>query len=556
MMMIRNRTTAVALFLGAALGRTADAFTAAPWTTTTTHQRHTRTSFTTMDGIPNHKRAAPLELSSKNSGGNDEIDDWYADFDPSEFDSAPVVETSSYGGGRGGGGGRPYGQDRYGGGGGGRGYGGGGGGRAYGGGGRGGGGGNAGYERDTSMDNSNIDVKAVEGLIADRSQARRVGDFDRADALRDQLLQDFGVQVWDRDRVWRSGCSASGSGRPPQRGGGGRFGGGGGGGDRFGGGRRSRPPKDFGPTGHDYIMSPDAGPITATITEDEINALIAERLQNKMSRNFPEADRIQGELASLGVYVHDAMKEWRGDGVMFGDYNANGINPGRQRNSRSDRNKPYTQSEYSAEDVELSEDQVAEIDALVSRRAGAKLSRDYRNADAIRDQLREEYNVYLDDRLRQWSVGGDFGPDAPGNQDQKRPWTQSRFSEAVADDGLEAEIVKQLEERSEAKKARDYATADSIRDNLLEDYNVVINDRLREWSVGGDFDLPTKNNRDRDRPFVRRGGGDLTEDEIAEITEMVQARAEAKKMSDFDTADSIRDALEARFSVKVDDRSE
>ena len=93
-----------------------------------------------------------------------------------------------------------------------------------GGGGRGGGG--AGYERDTSMDNSNIDVGAVEGLIADRSQARRVGDFDRADALRDQLLQDFGVQVWDRDRVWRSGCSASGSGRPPQRGGGDRFGGG------------------------------------------------------------------------------------------------------------------------------------------------------------------------------------------------------------------------------------------------------------------------------------------------------------------------------------------
>ena len=303
-------------------------------------------------------------------------------------------------------------------------------------------------------------------------------------------------------------------------------------------------------------MSPDAGPISATITEDEINALLAERLQCKLSRNYPEADRIQGELASLGVYVHDAIKEWRGDGVMFGDYNNNGINPGRQRNSRSDRNKPYTQSEYSAEAVELSEDQVAEIDALVSRRAGAKLSRDYRNADAIRDQLREEYNVYLDDRLRQWSVGGDFGPDAPGTQDQNRPWSQSRFSAAVADDGLEVEIVKQLEERSDAKKARDYATADSIRDTLLEDYNVVINDRLREWSVGGDFGLPTKNNRDRDRPFVRRGGGDLTEDEIAEITEMVQARAEAKKMSDFDTADSIRDALEARFSVKVDDRSE
>ena len=148
-----------------------------------------------------------------------------------------------------------------------------------------------------------------------------------------------------------------------------------------------RPPKDFGPTGHDYIESPDAGPVTADISEGEINELIAARLRAKMSRDFDEADRLQSELTDAGVYVHDGMKEWRADGVMFGDY-ANGDRPGRERGSRNDREKSFAQSPYSTGIDSLTADQVAKIDALVSRRAGAKLSRNYRTADNIRDELK------------------------------------------------------------------------------------------------------------------------------------------------------------------------
>jgi cysteinyl-tRNA synthetase len=61
---------------------------------------------------------------------------------------------------------------------------------------------------------------------------------------------------------------------------------------------------------------------------------------------------------------------------------------------------------------------------------------------------------------------------------------------------------------------------------------------------------------DRNRPFERRGGGDISAEEEAEIVAMVSERAEAKQKRDFDTADFLRDELESKYCVKVDDKSE
>jgi cysteinyl-tRNA synthetase len=402
------------------------------------------------------------------------------------------------------------------------------------------------YERDTSRDSSSVDLETVNSLIAARLQARKTGQFEEADGIRDDLLKIHGVSVWDREKTWRSGCSESGSGM--RRSGGreqssGR-------GDR--GGRRTREPKDFGPLGHDYTASSDAGPVSSAITEDEIHALLAERLQYKMSRQFQDADRVQEQLLSNGVYVHDARKEWRADGVMFGDYANEGGKPSRERGSRSDRNRPYAQSEYSDGEV-LTSEQLQSIENLLSRRSGAKQTRNYRVADDIRDELKNDFNVFIEDRLRQWSVGGDFGPDQPGFDDMNRSYTISAHSQPVtpADEAL---IITELEKRSEAKKSRDFETADAIRDNLMDNFNVAVNDRLREWSIGGEFGLPSKSN-DKNRPFARRGGGDLSDEEVAIVTSLVEERDQAKGKRDFATADEIRDELEARFSVKVDDRS-
>jgi cysteinyl-tRNA synthetase len=122
--------------------------------------------------------------------------------------------------------------------------------------------------------------------------------------------------------------------------------------------------------------------------------MLAERLQAKMSRDFQVADGIQRDLIEGGVFVHDGMKEWRADGVPYGSFDSSdGRGPGRTSGSRSDPS--YTKSPYSIA-VEGVEDSV--IDALVAERLMNKMMRSYDNADSIREELRSQYNVLVDDR--------------------------------------------------------------------------------------------------------------------------------------------------------------
>ena len=456
---------------------------------------------------------------------SDSGDDWYADYDPNAYKQYDSSSNGYERGERRGGGGR-------------------------GGGGRGGGGsysrGGSGhdYTRDTSRDTSNVDEAAVDALLSERIAAKRSRDYDTADAIRDQLLQDFGVGVYDKERTWRTGASAGGSGQ--------KFGGGG---RRQQGGRRggSRD-RDFGPNGHDYELSDDAGANASSLSEDEIHAMIAERLQAKLGRDFQTADRIQYELLNSGVYVHDGMKEWRADGVPFGDFAGQGGRPGRTQGSISDRNRPYNKSEYSLE-VEGTTDE--DIRALVEERSKYKSFRDYLNADRIRDDLMELHNVFIDDRLREWSVGGNFGEEYNQQREMSRAmksrgYVKSDSSPDLPSPADEEYVQGKIDERQEAKNVRDYDTADAIRDELLDEFDVVIHDKLRKWSVGGDFgdELPK-----RPGDYVRRGGGDLSEDDVATITSMVAERAQAKKDRNFDVADDIRAHLRDTYEVTVDDRS-
>ena len=313
------------------------------------------------------------------------------------------------------------------------------------------------YQRDFQADDSRVpNEEAVHELIAQRNQARRRREFDLADDIRNELLQKHGVALMDRERMWRTGASDSGSGGGGRWGaarGGGRDGGGrgdrnnnswgrddsnerggrGGGRDRFqprggrDGGRGGRgPPQDFGPNGHDYELSQDAGPNQSNLSEEKINELLAQRLQCKLVRNFRQADEIQNELFHHGVFVHDGNKEWRADGVGFGNSGGgkrgyDDPNPGRTQGSRADLNGPYQMSDFSLplmdeqqiqalkekagdddDNEELLEQATEElrqrIQALVDERLEARQDRNYEVADALRDDLKLDYNVGVCDR--------------------------------------------------------------------------------------------------------------------------------------------------------------
>ena len=468
-------------------------------------------------------------LQSSTDKKADDYDDWYSDFDPSKFDepaSAPApsrfddVPRRDSGGDRGGSRGAPS---------------------RGGGGGYGGGAGSGGhdYSRDTNADNSNVNLDQVNAMIADRLEARKTGRFGDADAIRDQLLDDHGVSVWDKDKQWRSGSSRSGSGknfggRQDSRGGrdGGR--------DSRGGPRKQR---DFGPNGHDYEISPGAGPNTSSLSETEIHRMIAERLQFKMVRDFREADAIQGEFEKFGISVHDGRKEWRADGERFGGGDGDrGGRPGREAGSRADRFRPYEKSEHSEETNDLEQ-----IMHLIEERTEAKKARAFQDADEIQDELRKNFNVEVNDKTRQWSVGGDFGIEY---REASGPYVMASVSQATDES---AEIQSLVDEREEARKQRDFDTADDVKDQLINAYNVVIDDKLRQWSVGGGFD--SGRGPPNTAPFVRRGGGTLTEADEATIIALIEERNEAKKDREFGKADRIRDQLGDDYLVRVDDRS-
>jgi hypothetical protein len=169
------------------------------------------------------------------------------------------------------------------------------------------------YSRDTSNgDLTAVNEDAVNTLLDERLQAKKKGDYDRADALQEELVKDHGVSVWEGDRIWRTGPAAvktrsnnnnkrNSNNNNNKRG-------------------RAQHQRDFGPTGHDYSLSREAGDessFTTHLTLEEIHELLAERLQCKMVRNFQEADAIKDDLKRAGVHVHDGRKEWRADGVPF-----------------------------------------------------------------------------------------------------------------------------------------------------------------------------------------------------------------------------------------------
>ena len=158
-----------------------------------------------------------------------------------------------------------------------------------------------------------------------------------------------------------------------------------------------------------------------------------------------------------------------------------------------------------------------------------------------------------------WSVGGDFGEEHNARRELShqfatRGYIKSKSSLPVSEED-EAYIQEQLDERAAAKRDRDFRTADGIRENLLQEFDVSINDKMKLWSIGGAFEEAGGKTRAARGVYTRRGGGNLSEEAIAEIQDLLMERYQHKKNRDFESADYIRDDLMNRYDVKIDDRS-
>lgn len=177
----------------------------------------------------------------------------------------------------------------------------------------------------------------------------------------------------------------------------------------------------------------------------------------------------------------------------------------------------------------------------------------------VREGLRNKFNVLIDDRLKQWSVGGDFGEEHNAQRELADKFSNRGYIKSSSSLSLDEEeeefIQNHIEARQQAKKDRNFESADKIRLDLAQRFDVTINDKQKLWSIGGLMEeLGGAMGKPRGT-YTRRGGGDLTAEEEEAILKMLSDRYHAKKQRNFDVADEMRDELQRIHNVKVDDRS-
>ena len=241
---------------------------------------------------------------------------------------------------------------------------------------------------------------------------------------------------------------------------------------------------------HEYTLEPDSNPEippSCRFTEEQIHVLIAKRLQCKKRHSFDDADKILQGLNLNGIYLQDHARKYRVDGENhFG------------RRSR------YVQRGGS---YGLAEGDIAIISELVEERARQKRTKEFHKSDELTERLKSKYKVKVNDKKREWSVvvsnwdGDKTNGDGGGKGGVEEYYVptplapKDHATHTMSDDTKEL-IRSKLQERTMARRNKEYRKADRIRDALMEEYSIFIDDLAKEWKVVDDV-----HNADND-PFL------------------------------------------------------
>ncbi|KAJ1453284.1 hypothetical protein M885DRAFT_619180 [Pelagophyceae sp. CCMP2097] len=292
---------------------------------------------------------------------------------------------------------------------------------------------------------------------------------------------------------------------------------------------------------HDYSRA--EGDDDNMIDVGLVDKLLAERVSFKKRRMFDDADKIRDVLRyDHGVTIWDRERMWTTG-----------------QDKRPSEGRAPMRYEFTGDPSSMDAPTMREIESKIEQRSRAKGKRDFAVADDLADLLRDKFNVQVDDREKTWHVHQFRSQD---RREDDAAFSRTPRDYAIAEDSAilaseDEETVRRLvADRSTAKRNRDFNEADGIRDELIEDFDVYINDKTKEWRVGKPSFSSSDRRQDREeKPFQRRGGGDLTVDQVEMITIAVAERDTAKRSRRFDVADGIRDELRDVYQVTVDDRS-
>jgi cysteinyl-tRNA synthetase len=121
---------------------------------------------------------------------------------------------------------------------------------------------------------------------------------------------------------------------------------------------------------------------------------------------------------------------------------------------------------------QLSEKEVLLVKAMIKRRAEEFARYNLQAAESIRKGLKKKFYVIIDDVNCEWHVRGNDFIMSP---------TLKSIPQAVENSKMEIESL--IRERNQAKGEGDYQRADEIRSDLFSTYSIVLDDRLKEWSI-------------------------------------------------------------------------
>lgn len=267
----------------------------------------------------------------------------------------------------------------------------------------------------------------------------------------------------------------------------------------------------------------------SSVDVEAVECLLSRRLEYRRKRMFDRADAARDSLLErYGVRVNDKDRTWSASE--------------RRSGGRVMKTKEYQFRGKGVED--LDDDDLRNVQDMITRRNAAKLSKDYGTADTIRDELFRKFSIRVDDQKRNWyfdwsvsrpkksftsetksnlvdnsNDGSPWNDDSipwgdsdeddldPNNYDEildiPAPDYQVAKSYKKAHNSLEVDkdeeeyIVQRITERIEATTDRDFDTASAIQTELLLCYNVTLRDELGLWSKGDDFSVvPSKENVD------------------------------------------------------------
>lgn len=116
-----------------------------------------------------------------------------------------------------------------------------------------------------------------------------------------------------------------------------------------------------------------------------------------------------------------------------------------------------------------------DIERLLMARGDARAARDFDKADDIREQLKSQYGVELYDRDGRWQGADGSTGFYPALQKAPKP-------REIVTTMSKAELQDLVEQRTRARRARNFTLADEIRDKLA-DAGVELFDAMNTWQT-------------------------------------------------------------------------